>query len=458
MTQWLAKSLRNLHIVLDIVLVSAAWLLSYVVRFKLLPHAQEDMFGIFAFWLGPLLVLSLYFHLKNGLYDLKHLPSLTSDIMQLLRANAITVVTFIVCLYFFSEGRISRLTIAIYILLSTILLIAGRLVVRSALRKLRRRGYLVQDVIVAGNAKQIHDYLEMVRYTPGTGLKVRAVFTDESLSDEWRSLVQPLSAVGTAVAALKPDLVVLAFENESSPWIGDFIRAHYDQLIQIQVLVGSQRTLLGMTTEIVGDLRILSLNRPNFSIAELAGKRLMDIVGALVALILFSPVFLIAAIAVRLSSKGPIFYGQERVGMSGRTFKMWKFRSMKVTVASEQPGWTVENDPRRTRVGTFLRKTSIDELPQLWNVLVGDMSLVGPRPEQPFYVDSFRKEIPAYMLRHKMKAGITGWAQVNGWRGDTSLYKRIECDLFYIKNWTLWLDVKILFLTVVRGFINKNAY
>jgi lipopolysaccharide/colanic/teichoic acid biosynthesis glycosyltransferase len=164
---------------------------------------------------------------------------------------------------------------------------------------------------------------------------------------------------------------------------------------------------------------------------------------------------------VKLSSTGPIFFGQERIGLDGRRFKMWKFRSMKVdghVNAENIPGWTVKDDPRKTKFGSFLRASSLDELPQLWNVFVGDMSLVGPRPEQPYYVEKFRHEIPAYMLRHKMKAGITGWAQVNGWRGDTSLHERIECDLYYIRNWSLWFDVKILFLTFWKGFINKNAY
>ena len=145
------------------------------------------------------------------------------------------------------------------------------------------------------------------------------------------------------------------------------------------------------------------------------------------------------------------------MGVDGKEFKMWKFRSM-VTGSANKEGWTVKNDPRVTRIGSFLRKTSLDELPQLWNVFVGDMSLVGPRPERPIFVNKFRHEIPAYMLRHKMKAGITGWAQVNGWRGDTSIAKRIECDLYYIRNWSLWLDISILFMTFWKGFINKNAY
>ena len=188
-------------------------------------------------------------------------------------------------------------------------------------------------------------------------------------------------------------------------------------------------------------------------------KRAMDIVGSLLCIVLFSPIMLAAAIAVKLSSPGPLIFKQERVGLHNRTFKMYKFRSMTVQKASEEVSkWTTKNDVRVTSVGRFIRKTSIDELPQLFNVLKGDMSLIGPRPERPFFVDKFKEEIPRYMIKHQVRPGMTGWAQVNGLRGDTSIRKRIELDLFYIENWSVSFDIRILFLTVFKGFVNKNAY
>ena len=193
----------------------------------------------------------------------------------------------------------------------------------------------------------------------------------------------------------------------------------------------------------------------------MTSKRIFDVISTGLGLILISPLLLLIAIGVKISSPGPILYGQERVGLDGKRFKMWKFRSMRILTDKDKnniPGWTVKDDPRKTKLGSFLRATSLDELPQLWNVFSGEMSLVGPRPEQSYYVEKFRHEIPAYMLRHKMKAGLTGWAQINGWRGDTSLHKRIECDIYYIRNWSLWLDIKIIFLTFWKGFVNKNAY
>ena len=188
-------------------------------------------------------------------------------------------------------------------------------------------------------------------------------------------------------------------------------------------------------------------------------KRAMDIVGAIVAIIIFSPVMLVTAVLVKTTSKGPLIYKQERVGLHNQTFQMYKFRSMEVQSAkSEKRAWTVRDDPRVTKVGKVIRKTSIDELPQLFNILKGDMSLVGPRPERPFFVEKFREEIPRYMVKHQVRPGLTGWAQVNGYRGDTSIKKRIEYDLYYIENWTMGLDIKILFLTFFKGFVNKNAY
>jgi Undecaprenyl-phosphate glucose phosphotransferase len=216
---------------------------------------------------------------------------------------------------------------------------------------------------------------------------------------------------------------------------------------------------LGCEIEDFDGLPVVNLNDSPLDGWGSVAKRATDMVVSGFALIVLSPVLVFIALAVRLTSRGPIFFKQERMGMDGRTFPMLKFRSMKVD-AEEKTGavWARPNDDRRTPIGTLLRATSLDELPQLWNILRGDMSLVGPRPERPVFVSQFRREIPHYMLRHKVKAGLTGWAQVNGWRGDTSLSKRIECDLFYIRNWSYFFDLKIILLTFWRGFVNKNAY
>ena len=185
----------------------------------------------------------------------------------------------------------------------------------------------------------------------------------------------------------------------------------------------------------------------------------MDILGALAAILLFSPIMLFAVLMMKLTMPGPLIFKQERVGRHNRPFHMYKFRSMEIQKETEEKkGWTVKNDPRITGFGKFMRRTSIDELPQLFNVLRGEMSLVGPRPERPQFVEKFREEIPRYMVKHQVCPGKTGWAQINGYRGDTSIKRRIECDLYYIENWTVGFDIKILVLTLFKGFVNKNAY
>ncbi|RYZ92866.1 MAG: undecaprenyl-phosphate glucose phosphotransferase [Proteobacteria bacterium] len=443
---------------LDVLAIALAWACAYFLRFNFVLGAQEGLAQTFIFWSLPLVLISIYFLARHGLYDQSRLASLNADIMQVVRANGFSVVAFVVAVYFFSDGRISRLTIVIYAAISLPTLILMRCFARSCIRKFRRRGFLTKKVLLIGDGLQAAKYRLAAQYTPASGLVVHEWF---GLNPNVGSAAQKVSPqeLKEIVSKTTAELVVLAFDQDESGYVDQFISQHYDRLFAIHVVVNERQSLTGLQNEALGELHLLALNQPKISVLGLLAKRSLDVVATGVGLVVLSPLLIALAIAVRASSEGPIFFGQERVGMNGRRFKMWKFRSMKQAAAGEQSiGWTVENDPRRTKVGTFIRATSLDELPQLWNVFTGDMSLVGPRPEQSYFVEKFKTEIPAYMLRHKMKCGITGWAQVNGWRGDTSLNKRIECDLFYIRNWSIWFDFKILLLTVVRGFINKNAY
>lgn len=247
--------------------------------------------------------------------------------------------------------------------------------------------------------------------------------------------------------------------GEKSFRTSEFMAKHHNDVTPIQILPDLSFSLVGHQIEDFAGIPLVTVNQPTFNQFELALKRTLDVVGVLIGGLFISPLLLICAIGVKLSSPGPIFFGQRRVGVDGSEFLMWKFRSMRVADDSVQTKeWSNKENPRKTRFGDFLRRTSLDELPQIWNVLVGDMSLVGPRPEQPFFVEKFRHEIPGYMLRHKMRAGMTGWAQINGWRGDTDLSERINCDIYYIKNWSFIFDLRILFLTFFKGFVSKNAY
>ena len=213
-------------------------------------------------------------------------------------------------------------------------------------------------------------------------------------------------------------------------------------------------------TEDLNGLPVINIRHvPLTNTLNMVAKRAFDIAFGAIALVIFSPVLFVTALLIKCTSEGPVIFKQERVGLHNKPFQMYKFRTMELQKPSEEKKeWTTRDDPRVTKVGKVLRRTSIDELPQLFNVLIGDMSLVGPRPERPFFVEKFKEEIPRYMIKHQVRPGMTGWAQVNGYRGDTSIRKRIDCDLYYIENWTMGLDIKILFLTIFKGFVNKNAY
>ena len=368
-------------------------------------------------------------------------------------------------------------------LVSLVLVIIERWAMRRALHRNRMKGEFNYPTVVIGSPEGIHDALEQLRQCPSVGYAPVAVCPvvsakKEDDADQAQHLVSvPFTPANDSEARLK----VLPL-NSHLPQTAKRMKAH--TVLVADVLTRDSETMrtlslamesmsieLAMTAS-VADLSGADLhfrNNPSMPVvtARLTQysaitrilKRICDIVLSAIAIILSSPIMLWVAYKVKREDGGPVFYSQTRIGIYGKPFTMYKFRSMIVQKESEEKkGWTTKDDPRVTPVGKFIRKTSIDELPQLFNILKGDMSLVGPRPERPFFVEKFREEIPRYMVKHQVRPGMTGWAQINGYRGDTSIKRRIEFDLYYIENWTVGLDIKILMLTIFKGFINKNAY
>lgn len=423
--------------VYDIILISISWLISYFIRFDLLPKGQVGL-GFTFLLLWPILILFSFYWLNNlKLYEDHFYDNIFDDILNIFKANFYTNLTFVFVLYFLSTDKISRFVIIFHFLVSTFLLILFRIGAKNKmLKQVNKENLLI-----------LHDDIE------------NPIFENSKYNVRHESLknIQPEAFLKFIKENGFKKIIVPLTEESQVKW-NELFEILKNELLDIIVIPQFKSSYLGYNVKLVNNQPWLIVNRPMHPDLQLYLKRLMDFFGAGFGLLLLSPLFLIIALLVKLSSRGPIFYGQERVGFDGVVFKMWKFRSMKVSSEPQKAQWTVENDPRRTAIGTFIRSTSIDELPQLWNVFVGQMSLVGPRPEQPFFVDKFKSEVTDYIHRHKMKAGITGWAQVNGWRGDTSIQKRIDCDLYYIRNWSFWFDIKILFLTLFKGFINKNAY
>ncbi|MDA3958351.1 sugar transferase, partial [Oceanispirochaeta sp.] len=355
--------------------------------------------------------------------------------------------------------RLSRLTLVLFFIICQISLILNRVIFRNHIMMKMIKGELISKLFVIGQGPHIDRFIQKVQKNPHAGMVICCWADSEGAAEEQGIKSCTYEEIDGVIEKLLPQSIIVGYSGQNHNRQDHFIKTHYNQVTPIIMIPQVNYALIGTTIEDFLGTPLLYINKPSEIHLSLLSKRLMDMGGSFLGILILSPMLLIVSLLVKLTSPGPIFYSQERMTSNGKVFKMWKFRSMR-QYADKEEGftWTVENDPRRTRFGTFIRKTSLDEFPQLWNVLKGDMSLVGPRPERPELIEGFKDEIPGYMLRHKMRAGITGWAQINGWRGNTSLEKRIEFDMYYIRNWTLALDFKILLLTILNGFVNKNAY
>lgn len=455
------RSFAYLQKLTDFTLSFLIWLAVYGVRFYLFPGAQTGL-GWNFFRVGFVIgTVTIFVFSRQGLYKSYRLKSRYDELKEVVKANALANVSFVTLLYLLAEERLSRGVVVGYFVVSSLGFVLLRAMVRQILSNLRRSGKNLRHILLIGDGKAIEQYVANLRSFEESGVRFKGWIDSRGLAKKYD--IKELSFQSLqGEDRVRPDNIVIGYQGEGVANIDGVLKKVYNDVVPIILLPDLTYSIVGYQVDQFAGVPALIVNQPKFSTLDVFLKRAFDIILSGTGLVLLSPFLFVVGTLVKISSKGPIFYGQERIGLDGKRFKMWKFRSMRMDVpsggGSSTPGWTVANDPRRTKIGTFLRSTSIDELPQLWNVLVGDMSLVGPRPEQPYFVERFRHEIPAYMLRHKMKAGITGWAQINGWRGDTSLHKRIECDLYYIRNWSLWLDIEIIVKTLWKGFYNKNAY
>lgn len=440
----------------DGLIVIAAWLAAFPIRFNwlksiwlipLYPEIPERSYYlallplIFVLWMGGFQFF--------GVYRYDRVIRRSTEIYTVLRAHLATLFVFTSLTYFITQYRFSRGVILIFGALVFLGCWLFRVIFRKILRELNRKNIHSVPLVAVGEGKGLDQILNLLGRYPELGVGVSKVFSSR---DADRALQYILD--------VRPKTVLLSFSSADHEKLNQFVYKLRDESMDIQIVPDySEYMALGANVENFRGVPLISLNEsPLFGYRSWL-KRWVDVMCSGFGLLILSPLFFLVATMVKLTSRGPILYRQERMGLDGQTFSMLKFRSMKVDAESKTGAvWAKENDDRRTLIGTFLRSTSLDELPQLWNVFVGDMSLVGPRPERPVFVGKFRHEIPNYMLRHRVKTGITGWAQVNGWRGDTSLEKRIEFDIYYIRNWSIWFDFKILILTVFKGFVNRNAY
>lgn len=466
--------LASMRAVGDVIAICLAWVLAYYLRFSgWFPISKGIPDPILYFKLLPfigIIWVSVFWGI--GLYQRTgHHRSAIFEAVDLISGCALATLVFIAFTNFYEEYRYSRVVLLIFVIIHPIFIITSRSLLRKFIRAYLKNLAPKKVLVIGGgglldNAWEVSHNLGLFR---ASILGVMPFGDDEEQSaavsfahKSGISLFSPPNQ-GQWVEFLSQNEVDIAVVAVSAKSYGAFW-PHFEELsaqvLDIKIIPDILKySRFATRLDFVGSTPVISIHEsPLFGWGRVA-KRFLDIAGAFCGLIVLSPILLFVALLIKCSSKGPILYAQERMGIDGKAFHILKFRSMRVDAEAKSGAvWAVPGDDRTTGVGKILRKTSIDELPQLFNVLKGDMSLVGPRPERTVFVDKFRKHIPDYMLRHKVKAGITGWAQVNGWRGNTSLEKRIECDLYYIQHWSLWFDIKIILLTFIKGFINKNAY
>ena len=413
-----------------------------------------------------ILIIPVYLLLYQAftLYTPMRMQGRRLVLANIIKANSLGLLILMFTFYMVNEADYSRSTYIMFYVINIILQWCTRMLIFTLLRDMREKGLNQKQMICVGYSRAAEEYIDRVLANPQWGYVIRGILDDNvPAGTEYRGI----KVLGRIV-----NLNIILPENRLDEIAITLGLSEYYRLEEIVALCEKS----GVHTKFIPDYNkiiptkpytedILGLPVINIRYVPLNNtfnamiKRAMDIVGSIVGIIVTSPLMILMCLIIKLTSPGPLIYKQERVGLHNQTFWMYKFRSMEVQPeAEEKKAWTVKNDPRVTPIGKFMRHTSIDELPQLFNILKGNMSLVGPRPERPFFVEKFREEIPRYMVKHQVRPGLTGWAQVNGYRGDTSIRKRIECDLYYIENWSIGLDIKIIFLTFFKGFINKNAY
>lgn len=462
------KVFNRLLVVVDAAITAISFILSYYIKFYILEDGPgigvlpiDDYYPL----LGFIVPVYLFLYYKCNVYEPKRTVHNRYEIFSIIQANTIGLASLIIAIYIvIREINYARSVMAIFYVLNIFLISCSRTVLRKILKTMRKKGYNLKHILLVGYSRAAEEYINRILDNPQWGYVVCGILDDHIPSGTLYRGVKVLGSTG--------NLEIILPENKLDEIAITLSLKDYDYLESIVDICEKS----GVHTKFIPDYNSLIPTRPytedlmglpviNIRHVPLTNtgnmlmKRVIDIVGSLFGIIITSPIMVVAAILVKLTSKGPIIFKQERVGLHNKPFYMYKFRSMEIQEAKdEKKAWTVKNDPRVTGIGKFLRRTSLDELPQLFNILKGDMSLVGPRPERPQFVEKFKEEIPRYMVKHQVRPGLTGWAQVNGLRGDTSILKRIEYDIYYIENWTMGLDFKIIFMTFLTGFINKNAY
>ena len=454
------KIFNGVLVLLDAVVCAAAMVCAYALRFW--NYGAGFHLGLDSYWrlLAAALPAYALIYRAFGLHDSFRCKGFLVEAGKIIQANLAGLAFLLVLGFLTREVELSRMVLGLFFLLATAGSCLMRYLLRRALRRMRARGRNLKHFLIVGWNDMAEEFCRRVISNKSLGCYIDA-YLGEGLPGEGLSFLPRAGGLGDLegyLAGHTLDQVVFCLEYEEYPRLGRMLEVCEKYGVKSSLLPACSRYLPARPrAQVVQGMPLINLRHiPLDDALNRVLKRGVDIAVSLAGLVLLSPLMLAVAALVKLTSPGPVFYRQERVGLCRRTFTMYKFRSMAVdTSGGDQTAWSRAADSRRTPVGAVLRKLSLDELPQLWNVLRGDMSIVGPRPELPHFVEKFREEVPMYMLKHLVRPGITGWAQVKGWRGDTSIVERIRCDLWYIENWTLLLDLKIMAMTAF-AMVNRR--
>ncbi len=458
---------ESLLLLTDITLLSLSWVTSYYLRFysNLVPvYKGIPSFSLYLSLLILIIPIWVFVFKGFGLYEPKRTSPWVKEVFDLVRACTLSILVLISITFLVRQYQFSRGVFIYFWVINIFVFVLSRAMFREVLRYLRRKGFNLRHVLVIGAGDLGQKLADRIKSHPELGLRVVGFLTRHP--EKVGKVTKRIKILGLyddvreVVRDNEIDQVIIAMPLNESLRLGTILKLLKEEMADIRIVPDLyQFIILRGGVETLDGLPIISLSDSPLYGWNMIFKRMLDISASVSAIIVLSPLMVLIGAIIKVTSPGPILYNQERMGFDGKVFNIYKFRSMKMGAEDETgPVWASEDDPRRTKFGALLRKTSLDELPQLFNVLKGEMSLVGPRPERPRLIDDLKKDVPKYMFRHKMKAGMTGWAQVNGWRGNTSIEKRVEYDLYYIENWSITLDIKIMCLTFWKGFIDKNGY
>ncbi|WP_048190926.1 undecaprenyl-phosphate glucose phosphotransferase [Methanobacterium sp. SMA-27] len=457
------RLLNILQIILDAVVLTLALYFAWYIRVKTdLLGPGFDVWGIPQYATSLLFIIISYTILNYffGLYNPQRTDKISSEIKQILKVNVIGMLLLITTLYIIEVSDYSRYILAMFAIFSTMFMTIERVILRNVLRYVRGKGYNVQFILVIGAGELGEKFANKIKKNYYIGYNIIG-FLDDNISKGQKiadsEIIGQIKDLERTILTRTVDMAIITLSSRHYELIEDIVNTLEKFGVKAEIVPDFYRYFPAKPyIDMIDDIPVINIRYvPLDNNLNKILKRISDIILAILGIIVTSPILLVTAILVKHSSPGPVIYKQKRVGCNRKEFDIYKFRSMRVQDCEEFK-WTKEDDPRKTKIGAFIRRTNIDELPQFFNILKGDMSLIGPRPERPYFVDKFRDEIPKYMIKHHVRPGMTGYAQINGYRGNTSIKKRIDHDIFYVENWNFLLDVKIFFMTFKSFF--KNAY